>query len=285
MTEPRISVTLVEALIADQFPHWAHLPVQPVNPQGWDNRTFRLGEEMAARLPSAARYAAQAAKEQRWLPHLAAHLPLQVPEPLAAGKPSESYPFQWSIMRWLPGETVAQTEAALQQSIAADLADFLNALRRVPTTDAPGAGLHNFYRSGDLRIYDQEARHCLAQLGEAVDGAGILRLWDRACQSAWTAAPVWVHGDVAPGNLLLRNGRLGAVIDFGCCGIGDPACDLTIAWTLFDTPARKIFRDGIGLDAQTWARAMGWAIWKALLQMCQGQTIGQNTLTAVMAET
>ncbi|MDX8353678.1 aminoglycoside phosphotransferase family protein [Cognatiyoonia sp. IB215182] len=285
MSEPRLNAALVETLIADQFPDWAHLPIRPVEPQGWDNRTFRLGDEMLARLPSAARYAAQTAKEQRWLPELRRHLPLLIPEPVASGQPSSIYPFSWTIMRWLPGEAVGEADPATQSSIAGDLAQFLNALRDAPTADAPGPGQHNFYRGGDLRIYDQEVRHCLAQLGENVDAKAILRIWEKACHSQWLSPPVWVHGDVAAGNLLLRSGRLGAAIDFGCCGIGDPACDLTIAWTLFDTPARKVFRDGINLDPQTWARATGWAIWKALLQICQGQAIGQNTLTAVLAET
>ena len=188
-------------------------------------------------------------------------------------------------MRWLPGEVGGEADPTTQSSIAEDLVQFLNALRDAPTADAPGPGQHNFYRGGDLRIYDQEVRHCLAQLGENVDEKAILRIWERACHSQWLGQPVWIHGDVAAGNLLLRNRRLGAVIDFGCCGVGDPACDLTIAWTLFGPPARKDFRDGIDLDAQTWARAEGWAVWKALLQICQGQTIGQNTLTAVLAQT
>lgn len=284
MTEPRIDVALVEGLVADQFPHWANLPIRPVAPQGWDNRTFRLGDEMLVRLPSAARYAAQAAKEQRWLPVLARHVPLPIPVPIASGQSTSAYPFSWTIMRWLPGRTVAEAEAAKQQGIAGDLAHFLNALRDTPTKDAPVPGQHNFYRGGDLRIYDQEVRHCLAQLGQDVRTGAILRIWDRACHSFWTGAPVWVHGDIAAGNLLTRDGRLGAVIDFGCCAIGDPACDLTIAWTLFDPPARHVFRDGIDLDAQTWNRAAGWALWKALLQLCKGDPQGDQALNAVLKE-
>jgi len=284
LTEPRINAALVERLIADQFPHWAHLPIRPVELQGWDNRTFRLGGEMLMRLPSAERYAAQAAKEQRWLPELRPHVPLPIPEPVASGQPSSIYPFSWTIMRWLTGEVVGEADPTTQNSIAADLAQFLNALRAAPTADAPGPGPHNFYRGGDLRIYDQEVRHCLAQLGEKVDATAILRLWEKACHSQWLGPPVWVHGDVAAGNLLLRNQRLGAVIDFGCCGVGDPACDLTIAWTLFDPPSREVFREGIGLDAQTWTRAAGWAVWKALLQICQGQAIGEATLAALLAD-
>ncbi|MEM9785361.1 MAG: aminoglycoside phosphotransferase family protein [Pseudomonadota bacterium] len=284
MSEPRIDAELVRSLIAAQFPHWADLPIRPVATSGWDNRTFHLGDSMSVRLPSAARYAAQAAKEQCWLPHLAAYLPLAIPEPLGAGEPSQHYPFHWTIMRWLPGQTVASATPKTQQSIAADLAHFLNALRRVPSVGGPAAGPHNFYRGGDLRIYHQEVHHCLGQLDAKVDASAILRVWDRACRSAWSGAPVWLHGDVSPDNLLMQNGKLSGVIDFGNCAIGDPACDLSIAWTLFEAPARMVFFQLVDLDAACWERAAGWTLWKTLLQLCRGQAAAERVITNVLRE-
>jgi aminoglycoside phosphotransferase (APT) family kinase protein len=181
-------------------------------------------------------------------------------------------------MSWLPGT------ALKDQPVAADLAQFLNALRKAPTADAPLPGAHSFHRGGDLRIYDQEVRHSLQQLGASVDSAAILKHWTRACHSSWTAPPVWLHGDVAPGNLLVQDGKLSGVIDFGGCGIGDPACDLTIAWTTFDKDQRRVFQDAINLDDDTWTRAAGWGLWKALLNACKGAANGHETITHILGD-
>lgn len=280
MIDPQITTDLVRDLIADQFPHWADLPVAPVAASGWDNRTFHLGTQMSVRLPSAATYAAQVDKEQTWLPKLAPYLPLPIPKPLAKGRPSDAYPFDWSVMAWRPGVHPARPT----ERLASDLAAFLHALQHAPVTGGPGPGQHNFHRGGDLRIYDQEVRHCLDQLGSAVDQKTILRLWAKACHSNWTQAPVWLHGDVAVGNLLVQDNSLSAVIDFGCCAMGDPACDLTIAWTFLDQPTRAVFRDALNLDNDTWARARGWCLWKALLLMTTGDAAGKNTISALLTD-
>ena len=173
MTDDRVAVTpeLVRRLVATQFPRWAHLPVRPVAPGGWDNRTFRLGEDMKVRLPSAARYAAQAEKEHRWLPRLAPRLPLPIPEPLALGAPGEGFPWTWSVQRWLGGATAAHDRVGDASRFAADLAGFLRALWRIPAADGPAAGPHSFFRGGSLAVYDAETRACLAALGDAVDAA------------------------------------------------------------------------------------------------------------------
>lgn len=284
MNEPRIDTALVQKLIADQFPRWADLEIQPVKTSGWDNRTYHLGDTMSVRLPSASRYAAQVPKEQTWLPKLAPYLPLSIPKPLAKGTPSADYPFPWSILEWLPGASLSSLSNDRQQGVASDLAIFLNAMRNAPIADGPTAGAHNFYRGGDLRIYDQEVRHSLHQLGRLVDGDAVIDHWTRACRSSWTAEPVWVHGDVASGNLLVINDRLSSVIDFGCCGIGDPACDLTIAWTVFEREARATFKDAINLDDQTWTRAAGWGLWKALLLACKGAPEGFETLSTILED-
>ena len=282
--DPKITTDLVRALIADQFPAWRDSAVTPVAAFGWDNRTFHLGDDMIVRMPSAERYAMQPQKEWRWLPHLAAHLDLALPAVLGKGRPAHGYPFDWSVLSYLPGQTLAAVDQPDNERLAIDLAGWLRDLRAVPTVQAPGSGRHNFYRGGDLRIYDQELRHSLAQLGDQVDRPAILRVWEKACQSTWTRDPVWVHGDVAPGNFLIQDGRLSAAIDFGACGIGDPSCDLTIAWTYFQGAARAAFRDAVALDEATWARARGWAAWKACLQMTQGAIAADAVLSDLCAE-
>jgi aminoglycoside phosphotransferase (APT) family kinase protein len=260
-----IDVTLVARLIAAQFPQWSDLTITALTPGGWDNRTFRLGDAMTVRLPSAAAYADQVAKEQRWLPALAPRLPLPIPAPLALGLPGEGYPWAWSVYRWLEGETVSAAPALDLNRLAADLADFLRALRRIDATDGPPPGAHNFQRGDPLSTYDAETRQAIAALGARVDARAVTDVWQAALAAAWSGPPVWVHGDVSAGNLLASGGRLSAVIDFGCCAIGDPACDLAIAWTLFEGESRAVFRRALPLDDGVWARARGWALWKALI--------------------
>lgn len=267
---PAINASLVRRLVAAQFPHWAHLAVTPVAHGGWDNRTFHLGEAMSVRLPSRSAYAAQVQKEQRWLPRLAPRLPLPTPEPLAVGRPGEDYPHPWSVLRWLPGEAASRAAIADPAGVARDVADFLVALQAIDAADGPAAGPHSFFRGGPLSTYDAETRAAVAALGRSIDARAALAVWDEALASAWTGPPVWVHGDVAAGNLLVEDGRLSAVIDFGCCAVGDPACDLAIAWTFFEGEARRAFRAALPLDAGTWARGRGWTLWKALILLAGG---------------
>jgi aminoglycoside phosphotransferase (APT) family kinase protein len=265
MSTPAIDADLAGRLVAGQFPQWAHLPVTPVAQGGWDNRTFRLGAEMTLRLPSAARYAAAVEKEQQWLPRLAPGLPLPIPAPIALGAPTGGYPYPWSVCRWLPGDTALARRAADRVRFAADLAAFLAALQGLPTAGGPVAGPHSFFRGGALATYDAETRAALAALDGIVDTAGAAEVWAAALAAPFAGPPVWVHGDVAPGNLLVRRGRLSAVIDFGQLAVGDPACDLAIAWTTFAAESRAAFRAGLSLDAGTWARGRGWALWKAAI--------------------
>lgn len=263
----QIDVALVTRLIGSQFPQWTDLAITPVATSGWDNRTFHLGRRMSVRLPSAAPYAAQVEKEQRWLPRLAPHLPLPIPVPVAMGQPDADYPWPWSIYRWLDGETAMLERIADMPTFATDLARFLTALHRIDTAGGPPPGPHNFYRGGPLRTYDGETRQAIAALTETIDAASATAVWEAALAAAWHGPPVWVHGDVAAGNVLVEQGRLSAVIDFGCCGVGDPACDLAIAWTLLGGESREAFRAGLPLDAATWARGRGWTLWKALITL------------------
>ena len=265
----RIDAALVRRLIAAQFPPWADLPVRPVEAGGWDNRTFRLGPRMTARLPSAEPYALQVEKEHRWLPKLAPLLPLPIPVPLAKGAPAGGYPWQWSVYRWLEGEPASVGGIADLRRFATDLAEFLNALRRSDPTGGPPPGRHNFFRGGPLTVYDAETRQAIAALEGRVDTGAASAMWQAALGAKWDGSPVWFHGDVAAGNLLVEDGRLGAVIDFGTSGVGDPACDLAIAWTLFGGESRDAFRAAMGLDDATWARGRGWTHWKALITLAE----------------
>lgn len=264
---PMMDATLVERLVAAQFPVWRGLPVRAVEPGGWDNRTFRLGPDMAVRLPSGPGHAGQVAKEHRWLPRLAPHLPRPIPRPLALGHPGEGFPHPWSVRDWLPGTPPAAVPVADPVRLARDLGGFLAALKAVDPTGGPPAGEQSAHRGGRLAVYDAEAREALSRLGPRIDGAGAGAVWGAALASAWNGPPVWVHGDVAAGNLLVEDGALAAVIDFGQLAVGDPACDLAVAWTVFDGPARAAFFDAVGLDGATWARARArcWALWKAAI--------------------
>jgi aminoglycoside phosphotransferase (APT) family kinase protein len=220
---------------------------------------------MVVRLPSGEDYAEQVAKEQRWLPILAASLPLAIPIPLALGQPAADYPWNWSVYRWLEGEAASSGSVADLTDFASSLDRFLDALQRIDATGGPVPGPHNFHRGGALGIYDGQTRHAIAALGEKIDGEAATAVWEAALASAWQRPPVWIHGDITASNLLVQAGRLSAVIDFGQLGVGDPACDLAIAWTFFEGPSRQAFRDALPLDAKTWARGRGWALWKALI--------------------
>jgi aminoglycoside phosphotransferase (APT) family kinase protein len=276
----KIDVALVRRLVATQFPKWADLPIRPVASGGWDNRTFHLGEHMSVRLPSAAPYALQVAKEHRWLPKLAPLLPLPIPVPLAMGRPAEGFPWHWSVYRWLEGEPATIERIADLSEFATALAQFLIALQRIDATGGPPPGQHNFFRGGPLAIYDGESRQAIATLGGRIDAGAVTAVWQAALAATWQGSPVWVHGDVSAGNLLVRNGRLGAVIDFGSSAVGDPACDLAIAWTLLEGESRDAFRAALPLDRATWARGRGWTLWKGLITLTLAQHVDANPLEA-----
>jgi aminoglycoside phosphotransferase (APT) family kinase protein len=259
--------SLARRLVATQFPQWADLPVAAVEHDGWDNSTFRLGSELSVRLPSGDWYAEQVAKEQRWLPVLAPQLPLPIPEPVAEGEPDREFPYPWSVYRWLDGELAAHARIDDLPQFAADLAAFLNALARIDATDGPPPGRHNWFRGGPLATYADETHEAIAKLGGEIRRDAVERIWEDAMSTTWERDPVWFHGDVATGNLLVRDGRLAAVIDFGTSGVGDPACDTVIAWTFFAGASRDRFRAVYDADPGTWSRGRGWCLWKALISL------------------
>ena len=262
-----IDADLVRRLVAEQFPEYRDLHVVPVVPGGHDNRMFRVGGSLCARLPSASRYAAHLLAEYEWLPRLAGRVPLPIPQPVGLGAPGAGYPWHWTLNRWLPGDPATRENIPDLCHFARQLGRFLIALQAVDSTGAPAPGEQNFHRGGALSTYEAETDRLLDQFRGLIDYRAAVQTWRRALGSHWEGSPVWVHGDVAPGNLLVRDGQLHAVIDFGQFAAGDPSCDLTVAWTLLDEAGRAVFRSRLQLDDLVWQRARGWALWKQLLDL------------------
>ena len=281
-----IDAALVRRLIAEQFPQWADLPVTPVKIDGWDNRTYRLGSELTARLPTHETYTAAVHKEHQWLPILAPSLPVQIPDAVAKGEPGAGYPYHWAIRRWIDGETAAYRTVADLSAFAEAIAEFILALQSCDATGGPVAGAHSFYRGTPPEYYHDETMAALAVLKGRIDTDLAREVWEAALASSWERPPVWFHGDIASGNLLVQDGRLSAVIDFGTSGIGDPACDLVIAYTFFFGSSRSAFRETVAADAGTWARARGWALWKALITLAADRDVEANrrVITEVLAD-
>ena len=264
--EVETSAGLVRALLAAQFPQWAALPITPLASAGTDHAIFRLGADLAVRLPRIAWALGQAEKERVWLPRLAPFLPLAVPEPLAQGQPGAGYPWPWSITRWLPGETLTADRLPDARRTAVALAHFVAALQRIDARNGPRAADHGL-RGQPLITRDAATRRAIADLEGLIDTAAATRVWEDALRAPdWDRAPVWFHGDLLPGNILFSaQGRATAVIDFGGLGVGDPACDLMLAWGLFTGESRALFRETLAVDDATWARGRGHALAQALI--------------------
>lgn len=266
-----ITPDLAHQLIADQFPEYAHLAITSVEKQGHDNRTYRLGDEMLIRLPTAESYALKVPKEQDLLPKLASSLSVNIPAPIKMGMASKYYPYPFSIYKWLRGRSVnlLTLNADDLQHLAFDLAAFLLELENVERVAGPAPGQHNWWRGDHVSVYDQGAREQIARLSKVINVEQAMGLWESACKTRWNKKSVWIHGDVAIGNLLMKDGKLSAVIDFGGMALGDPACDLVMAWTFFHGKSRDIFIEKMNLDEETWLRAKAWALWKATYELCQ----------------
>ena len=263
--ELEIPLGLVSGLVAGQFPEWAALPVEPMLPWGTDNALFRLGDDKIVRLPRIPAAAGQVAKDARWLPELAPRLPLAIPEVLATGIPTDGYPWRWGVYRRLGGETLPPQRIPEVVDAAVDIARFLAALRGIETTGGPAAGPPNTSRGVPLATRDDAVRVAIAALGTEVDGSRAAAVWESALGAEWHGRPVWLHGDLMPGNLLVVDGRLSAVIDFSCLCVGDPACDLMVAWMFLTTESRAALRRELEVDDSEWARGCGWALSCALI--------------------
>lgn len=255
-------VSLVRRLLAAQFPRWADLPIEPVDSAGTVNAIYRLGDEMAVRLPRVERWSEDLEREYAWLPKLAPHLPLAVPEPLALGLPVTDYRSHWAIYRWLDGESVTTRPIADLHGAASDLARFITALQRVdPAGGPPG-------RRGVTAERDTDTRRAIASLAGVIDTDAATAAWEASLRARrWQGDPLWTHGDLLPTNLLVTGGRLSAVLDFGTAGIGDPAIDLLGAWSVLSAESRATFRSALTVDDATWLRGRGFALSVALLQL------------------
>ncbi len=259
---------LARRLVAAQLPAWAALPLEAVRSAGTDHALFRLGDDMVVRMPRIPSAAAQVEKERAWLPRLEPRLPLEIPVPLAMGEPGEGYPWRWSVCRWIDGEIATEGRIADPRRMAAELARFLVALRGADATGGPGPADDNAHRGAPLATRDGEARKAIADLRGTIDAAAATAAWNAALEvRPWSGAPVWVHGDLHPLNLLAKGGRLVAVLDFGLLGVGDPACDVMAAWTCLPPLARDAFRAALAVDDATWARGRGWALWSGLVAL------------------
>ena len=220
-----ISEVLVRELILVQFPQWSHLPVVKLEPGGWDNRTFRLGDRLLIRVPSAKIYENQVEKEQIWLPRFQKFPGLSVPEPVGYGKPCVRFDRPWSVMTWIEGQSLRELKLSQDQMnmIAKELAVFLSRFQKIDSHDGPKAGFQNFFRGSHLKVYEGEAKNSFFKMTDGHVRDLLLEVWNKACSGCWNFPSVWVHGDISSGNLLIEKGQLTAVIDFGCLGVGDPA--------------------------------------------------------------
>lgn len=260
-TRPHIDESLIRRLVDTQFPQWRNLPLRLLDPAGSDHVIYRLGEELSVRLPRHTGAIGQAGKEFQWLPRLAPHLPLAIPVPVGVGEPGLGYPWPWAVSRWLDGEVATVETLEHSTRAATELAEFLSALQQCTPADIPAATSQEDLTGGPLSDRDQATRAAIAEVDGVFDAAAMTELWEAALSAPdWGRSPVWFHGDFHTGNLLTVEGRISAVIDFGGLGMGDPACDLMIAYTLLSAESRAVFRETLGVDDATWLRGRGWAL-------------------------
>jgi aminoglycoside phosphotransferase (APT) family kinase protein len=253
--------SLVQRLLAAQFPQWADLPLEPLLSSGTDSALYRLGDDRVVRLPRIQASAGQVDKETQWLPRLAPLVTLPIPVPLVRGKPGEGFPWSWSVYRWIEGETATIGRIANLKQAATEMAQFIAALHGIDSAGGPTAGHHNSFRGVPLATRDAATRAAISNLRGTLDEVAMTAAWDAALNApVWNRPAVWIHGDLQPGNLLIQGGRLNAVIDFGCLGVGDPACDLIVAWNVFNAESREVLRAALEVDEATWKRGRGWAL-------------------------
>ncbi|MFV9505578.1 MAG: aminoglycoside phosphotransferase family protein [Oscillochloridaceae bacterium umkhey_bin13] len=252
-----ITLELVRGLLADQHPDLADLPLRLVD-SGWDNQMVRLGDQLALRLPRRAVAAPLIVNEQTWLPHLAPRLPLPTPLPLHMGQPGRGYPWAWSVVPWLAGQTA--DVAPLAPGQAAVLGEFLRTLHQPAPAHAP----RNPVRGCPLHTRQEAFRQRLANLGAHADliSPALLIEWEAALAAPLEHASTWIHGDLHPRNLLVVDGQLRGVIDWGDLARGDPATDLAAFWMLWDDrDERDAGLAAYGpLSAAMMQRARGWAL-------------------------
>lgn len=285
-----IDLVMVRALIQEQHTDLAQLPLVDVG-AGWDNRLFALGDDLVVRMPRRAASAALIEQEQRWLPQLSPQLPLPIPVPRRVGRPGCGFPWSWSITSWFPGQSALHAPPEDFSAAAVALGQFLRALHRPAPVEAP----HNPWRSVALAARTSVLHRHLQQADGLVDRTGVLQLWERVLSAPpWSGPPLWIHGDLHPGNLLVNQGRLSAVIDFGDLAAGDPATDLSVIWMLLPPSTRPLLRASARgefnpVDDHTLMRARGWALALGLAYLGSSRgdeamrTLGLATIEAALS--
>lgn len=290
--EVEMDIFMVAGLLDAQFPQWAGLPLAPLESAGTDNAIYRLGQDMAVRLPLIPSAVSRLENEFRWLPQVAVHLPLVTPVPLAWGSPGCGYPFPWAVYSWIEGKNATIERLVDPGQTAVELAHFITTLQQIDPTGGPSPGVHNSWRGVPLAARDRQTRAAIAALDGRIDTQTATAAWEAALEApVWSGPPVWIHGDLQSGNLLAEGGRLTAVIDFGCLGVGDPACDLAVAWNLFSAETRALFHTAVQVDEATWARGRGWALSIGLIALPYYRVtnpalaaIAQHAIEQVLAE-
>jgi aminoglycoside phosphotransferase (APT) family kinase protein len=278
---------LVRRLLAEQCPECAELPLERVPSSGTDNALYRLGDDLVVRLPRIHSAVAGLQRELEWLPRLAPLLPVSVPVPLRDGVPGEGYPWAWAVYEWLPGVNPPVGGDGNSLALARDLAGLVRAFQLIELVGPSSR------RGLPLASQDEWTRTALSELRGTIDTAAATDAWEEALSTpVWSRPPVWLHGDLFPGNLLVERGRLSAVIDFALVGMGDPACDLIGAWSLFPRAPREVFRAELAVDDATWGRGRGWALSVALVALPYYRdtnpgfaAIARHVLREVLAET
>lgn len=289
--ETPMTTALATRLVDRSMPEWAGQPVRPLAATGTDNWMFRLGADKILRMPRRFSAVTQLRREWDWLPHLKG-LPLGVPEPLALGEPDEGYPHPWMVLTWQPGETLLSRPPANALGSADALGGFVAALRDLPGDGGPIAGSANHNRGVPLATLDAITRKSIGDLARHYSVATLMAIWDEALAApVWNGAPLWLHGDLSPANIVGTAGRVSAVIDFGLMARGDPAVDLLPAWSVFDGAARTAFLDRADVDAATIRRGRGWALYTGVVALAYYgdghptlSRICRRTLDAVLAE-
>lgn len=278
-----VAQELAQSLIDRQFPVWSYLPLKKIDSAGTDNSVYRLGDEMAVRFPVSVSAAEQITKEHSWLPKLSSFA-VAIPVIIGAGQPATEFPFPWSVVNWIDGKDAVSENVSDWLKMAEDLGQFVSVLRGQNTLGAPTAGKHNGYRGTALVNLDQVARYAMNDLEDIFDKACLLKIWEQALGiEPWAGAPVWIHGDIHAANIIVRNGSLAGIIDFGLMGVGDPACDLALAWSLLPTHARDVFRAAANVNEPTWQRGKGWGLYIGVIALSYYRE--RNAILSGIAET
>ncbi len=258
---------LARTLVDGQFPAWSHLSLKKIDSAGTDHCMYRLGDDLAVRFPNSTSASEQVTKEHSWLPKMTSFA-VAIPKVIGAGGPTNEFPFPWSVTNWMEGYDATANNIVDWLTAAEKLGQFTRAFRSQNTSGAPLAGKHNAFRGTALANLDQIARNAIDALGDLFDMASLLNSWDKALPvPPWAGPPVWIHGDIHAANIIVRNGNVAGIIDFGLMGVGDPACDLALGWSFLPSNARDRFRAAADVDDATWQRGKGWGLYVGVIAL------------------